>query len=84
MDYVGLNEEELLDIVVNAEGEMENEKTRFDSKLRDLGIREEEIVKRMRHFESTYLIRKLIAENNRRLAENFEGDFDIRKKDLFI
>ena len=84
MDYIGLSEEELLDVVVEAERDMEAAKARFNTKLRDLGVREEEIARRMRYFESTYLIRKLIAENNRRLAEGLEGEFDIRKKDFFI
>ena len=84
MDYIGLSEEELLDVVVEAERDMEAAKSRFNTKLRDLGVREEEIARRMRYFESTYLIRKLIAENNRRLAEGLEGEFDIRKKDFFI
>lgn len=84
MEYIGLSEEELLDVIIAAANEMENEKARFDSKLRDLGIRDEEIKKRMHHFESTYLIRKLIAENNRRLAEELGEEFDFKKKDLFI
>ena len=84
MDYIGLSEEELLDVVVEAERDMEAAKARFNTKLRDLAVREEEIARRMRYFESTYLIRKLIAENNRRLAEGLEGEFDIRKKDFFI
>ena len=84
MDYIGLSEEELLDVVVEAERDMGAAKARFNTKLRDLGVREEEIARRMRYFESTYLIRKLIAENNRRLAEGLEGEFDIRKKDFFI
>ena len=84
MEYIGLSEEELLDFAIEANKDMESAKARFNGKLRDLGIREEEIKKRMLHFESTYLIRRLIAENNRRLAENLEGEFDVRKKDLFI
>ena len=84
MDYIGLSEEELLDVAVEAERDMEAAKARFNTKLRDLGVREEEIAKRMRHFESTYLLRRLIAENNRRIVESLGGEFDIRKKDIFI
>ncbi len=84
MDYMGLTEEELLDVVVAAEGNMEAERTKYEGRLRDLGLRAEEVAKRMRHFEATYLIRKLIAENNRRLGESLEGEFDLRKRELFI
>ena len=62
MDYIGLTEEELLDVVIDIEGEMESEKAKFDSRLRELGIRDEEIRKRMHHFEATFLIRRLISE----------------------
>ena len=84
MEYIGLTEEELLDVVIEAESDMGAAKARYDNKLRDLGIREEEIQKRLRHFESTFLTRRLIAENNRRIAEGMGKDFDITKKDLFI
>jgi len=84
MEYMGLTEEEMLDAIINAEGEMETDKARFQSKLRDLGIREEEIMKRMRYFESTYLMRKVIAENNRRLTLNLETTLDERKRGIFL
>jgi hypothetical protein len=84
MDYIGLTEDEMLDALIEAEGEMEAEKSRLLKRFRNLGMREEEVEKRMRHFESTYLIRKMIAENNRRIAMGIDEEFDIRKKDIFI
>ena len=84
MDYMGLTEEEMLEAIANADSEMEADKNRLHSKLRDLGIREDEIMKRMKHFEATYLIRKIIAENNRRLTLNLETALDEHKKDIFI
>jgi uncharacterized protein Smg (DUF494 family) len=84
MEYLGLTEEEMIDVIIDAEKDMKADKSRFDSKLRDLGIRDEEITKRMHHFESTFIMRRLIAENNRRIATQIEEEFDVRKKDLFI
>jgi hypothetical protein len=84
MEYTGLTEDEMLDIVIEARREMQNERTKLENKLRDLGIRQEEITKRMQYFDDSFVMFRLIAENNRRIAANFEEEFDIRKKDLFL
>ena len=83
MEYIGLTEDEMLDALVEVEGNMQRDKDALRKRLNTLALRDEEIEKRMAHFESTYMIRKLIAENNRRIAEVLE-DLDIQKKDLFI
>ena len=83
MEYIGLTEDEMLDALVEVEGDMQRDKDALRKRLNTLALRDEEIKKRMAHFESTYMIRKLIAENNRRIAEVLE-DLDIQKKDLFI
>jgi cell division protein FtsB len=83
MDYIGLTEDEMLDVLINAAGEMERDKEALRKRLRTLALRDEEIEKRMENFESTYVIRKLIAENNRRIAVVLD-DLDLTKKNLFI
>jgi len=83
MDYIGLTEDEMLDRIIDAENEMQNDKEALRKRLRSLATRDEEIEKRMAHFESTYLLRKLIAENNRRISESLD-EVDVKKKDLFL
>jgi uncharacterized protein Smg (DUF494 family) len=84
MDYIGLTEDEMLDVLIGAEADLQADKDRFKSRLRNLGLRDEEIERRLKRFEETYLIRKLIAENNRRIATTLEEEFESKKKDLFI
>ena len=78
MDYIGLTEDEMLDVLVDVEGEMQRDKDALRKRLRTLALRDEEIEKRMEHFESTYVIRKLIAENNRRIAERSHCCHDVQ------
>jgi uncharacterized protein Smg (DUF494 family) len=84
MDYIGLTEDEMIDALVNIENEIQSEKDRFRMRLRNLGVRDEEVEKRLTIFEKTFTVRKLIAENNRRIAESFTDEFDLSKKGLFI
>ena len=83
MEYIGLTEDEMLDVIIEAENGMQNDKEALRKRLRSLAMRDEEIEKRMAHFESTYLLRKLIAENNRRISESLD-EVDVKKKDLFL
>ncbi len=84
MDYIGLTEDEMLDVLVEMSGDIQGEKDRLKLRLRNLGVRNEEIEKRLAIFESTFTLRRLISENNRRIAESFQEEFDLSKKDFFI
>ena len=84
MEYLGLTVDEMLDIVMEAHRDMKTERTRLENKLRDLGIRQEEITKRMQYFDESFVMLKLIAENNRRIAANLGEEYNVSKKDIFL
>ena len=84
MEYLGLTEDEMLDIVMEAHRDMKTERTRLENKLRDLGVRQEEILKRMQYFDESFVTLRLIAENNRRIASGLGEEYDVRKKDIFL
>ena len=84
MEYLGLNEDEMIDIIMEAHRDIKTERVRLQNKLRDLGVRQEEIEKRMQYFDDSFVMCRLMAENNRRIAAGFDEEYDIRKKGLFL
>ena len=84
MEYLGLTEDDMLDVIITVEKEMEREKESYNTRLRELGLSQEQMNERLAHFENTYFVRKIIAENNRRLVDEMAEQFNQKKRDMFI